>query len=105
METRDSARKNISPKNIFNHGFSPRTLISGELEVISDKQIIYLELFDSGFKKFLGRNESYGKKIIVSDLHLPKGSLIRVHLKDSRNKIYKSNQLSLNIFDPEVNPL
>lgn len=91
--------------DIFNHGFNTVIITSGELEVYSDNEKIYINMFNDRFRKTLGRNEVFVQVFIVSDLKLPDRCIIRMILKSSKGKTYASNSLSLDMFDPHLNQL
>lgn len=91
--------------DVFNHGFNTIILTSGELEVNINNESFYIDMFSDSFKKSVGRNETFGNVFIVSDLKLPANCNIRMVLKSSKGQNYKSNSISLDMFDPHINPL
>lgn len=91
--------------DIFNHGFNTIIITQGELEVSANDEDIYIDILGSRFRKQLNRNESYLKVVPVSDLKLPPGCKIKIRLKTSKGKTFKSDSLSLDQFDPYLNPL
>lgn len=90
---------------IFNHGFSARTIIEGELEISLGTNVYYIDMLGSEFNKVIDRNHNYQNKFIVSDLKLPTGANLRIVVRDSKGKTYKSNSLPLDAFDPNINPI
>jgi len=90
---------------VYNHGYSPRTIINGELEIKTEAQTYSVAFFDQKLKKLVGRNENLSKTFNLSELELPNNVELQLILTDSKNKRYKSNRLNISMFNPSLNPL
>ena len=91
--------------SVFNSGYNSITFISGELEMTLGNEVIYINMFSQTFRKILVKDGSFSKQFIISNLKLPEGSQLKMIIKDFRGKSYKSNVLTLDTFNPDLNPL
>lgn len=90
---------------IFNHGFTSATLLSCKLKITVGYDTSYKSLSETNFLQVVSENSHYEAKFLISQLHLSVRSELRVIIKDSKGRTYKSNSVSFDKFNPMLNPL